>query len=291
MKLVDWFIPANFKLLASRVKYGVRFMRSKATIYSHKPSRESLFVFANGPSLSKDVKRYHPSIMTSDRMFVNYSALSPLFEEFKPNYYLLLDPLFFTDDSVVDDVTKEKRRFLIETFRSKVSWVMYIIVPKRALSSMLVKLARENSCIEVLWFDDKLERPDINDVDYSGWASGRVSPPGQTVINTAVYLGIFWRYHKVCLIGADMTLHKTVSVEQSTNLLYKEDEHFYGKDSLKYVTDPSCNNIGAWLYAVAKMFIWHRRLREFADTQGVRVINASSFSYVDAYERDGLTSN
>jgi len=36
---------------------------------------------------------------------------------------------------------------------------------------------------------------------------------------------------------------------------------------------------------VLRAFKWYAKLREFADWAGVKIVNASSFSWIDSFER------
>jgi hypothetical protein len=110
----------------------------------------------------------------------------------------------------------------------------------------------------------------------------KISVPAQTVLNTAVYLAVFWRYKNIVLIGADTSWHEELQVDQETNILYFDDEHFYEtKQSI-----PS--KIHEQFFCLARVFENYCLLREYADYNSVSVFNASEKSWIDAFERKKL---
>ena len=84
-------------------------------------------------------------------------------------------------------------------------------------------------------------------------------------------------------------------VDQETNIVYSIDTHFYSNDQLP-VDDYDKKNhrrtFGTKLHeeyftaGIALRDYW--AMREYADWKGVKVYNASEYSWIDAFERKKL---
>jgi hypothetical protein len=116
----------------------------------------------------------------------------------------------------------------------------------------------------------------------------KLAVPAQTVLNTAVFFAIFWRYKNIVLIGADTSWHEEINVDQKTNELFYESNHFYGTERKKAYSDVERKTPGKVheeFYAIGNALKLYWLLREYAEFNSVRVFNASAKSYIDAFER------
>ena len=282
--LKDWILASNAIRAVCRLLS--RIVRPKTNIRLWNRTSDRLYLLANGPSLVEDLRRNREIMASADKLVVNFMALDARFEEIKPNIYLLADPVYFSALEKLDSKLKDKidrlRRALV-----KVYWPMTLVIPHTALGSELVRIVSVNKTISIMHYWAGVPCPE-NIVDFKGWYENRYSAPGQTVMNTAVYLGILWKYPRVVLLGADTSFHAMIHVDQETNYMYIEDEHFYGTEK-KYMFMDAAHKIhdrmSRQLRSIATAFAWYDKLREFADWAGVRIINASSFSWIDAFER------
>ena len=283
--LKDWILASNAIRAVCRLLS--RIVRPRTDICLFERTSDSLYLLANGPSLVEDLRRYREMMSSSDKLVVNFMALDARFEEIKPNVYLLADPAYFSDIESLDIMLKDKIDGLRHVLADNVSWPMTLVVPHFALGSELVRIVSANKNISIIHYWTGVPCPE-NIVDFKGWYENRYSAPGQTVMNTAVYLGILWKYPRVVLLGADTSFHAMIHVDQETNFMYIEDEHFYGTER-KYMFVDAAHKIhdrmSRQLRSIATAFAWYDKLREFADWAGVRIINASSFSWIDAFER------
>lgn len=283
--LKDWILAPN----AIRIACWLisRIVRPRTNIRLFCRNSDSLYLLANGPSLVEDLRRYRKLMSASDKLVVNFMALDACFEEIKPNVYLLADPAYFSDIANLDITLKDKINSLQHALADKVSWPMTLVVPHTALGSELIRIVSANKNITSIHYWAGVPCPE-NIIDFKGWYENRYAAPGQTVMNTAVYLGILWKYQQVVLLGADTSFHAMIRIDQETNQMYIEDAHFYGTEK-KYMFVDAAHKIhdrmSRQLRSIATAFAWYDKLREFADWAGVRIINASSFSWIDAFER------
>lgn len=283
--LMDWILaPYAIRVVCFVLS---KCIRRDTTIYHCRKTTSRLYILGNGPSLRKDLVKYENDIRMSDCIVVNFMGLTSEYEKVRPTYYVLTDPLFFTPFSELPLNKRDDILRLQQILINKTSWSMTVVTHGRHDTAPLVAALKVNKNITVVYSFIGVPVP-TNITDFSGWFNNRYAPPGQTVLNTAIYLGIVWRYAEIVLLGADTSFHAMVGVEQDTNRLYSLDEHFYGIKKLYLYKDlehKKSETMSGFLKSVYEAFAWYDKLREFADWAGVRIINASSFSWIDSFER------
>ena len=98
---------------------------------THLPSSfsnpEELLILANGPSLNRTVQETPDFIKGKTLLAVNFCVTSPMFEQLRPEIYLIADPLFW--------IVPEKRVQLFQTLAEKTAWPMNLFIPARALKN------------------------------------------------------------------------------------------------------------------------------------------------------------
>lgn len=283
--LMDWVLPPRFIGVVCYLMS--RFIRGYSTILTYARKSDRLYVLANGPSLNKDMERYGEEMMAYDRLVVNFMGTTEIFQKIKPTCYVIADPIFFVPREGLPETSRKNVDALQEVLSKNVTWPMTLVAPGQFRESVFMKAMKENGNISVLYFSGAVPVPE-DIADFKGWGKNRYAPPCQNIINAALYLGIVWRYPKIVLLGADTSFHAMAHVEQETNRMYYEDEHFYGKTKRYIYQDPECRipqTMSGFLPHVLRCFRWYDKLREFADWAGVKIINASSFSWIDAFER------
>ena len=287
--LMNWVLAPSGIRIACYVLS--KCIRRSSTIVQYNRSSSRLYVLGNGPSLKKDLEKYGDEMMAYDRLAVNFMGTTKEYQIIRPTCYVLADPIFFVNPSDLPESSSEKVAALQDVFLNKTTWPMTIVSLGAKHDSPLMKELRSNPNITVLHASNSVPvPPDIK--DFGGWSRNRYSPPAQNVINMALYLGIVWRYPEIYLLGADTSFHTMVHVEQETNRLYLEDEHFYGIEKRYMYKDPEQkipDTMSNFFLNVGRAFAWYEKLREFADWAGVRIINASSFSWIDAFERPAVS--
>lgn len=253
---------------------------------------ERMIVIGNGPSLNKSVELYYDIIKQSECLMVNHSASTDMYEFIQPKFYLLVDPLWVNPEN---SKHKDAIYALIDAIVTKTSWSMTIVMPYCAQKGCYaVEQFRKNTNLNVLFFEDGHNMPkDMTQVE--AWDKNLVCPPGQTVLNTAVWLSVYWGYNETYLVGADSSWHEELKMDQETNHLYTIDSHFY-KNSNNPVDDYDAgkdrrtvhSTLHEELYSTARALEEYWELQKYADWKGVKVYNASEYSWIDAFERKKL---
>lgn len=237
-----------------------------------KPERKCV-ILGNGPSL-KDVL-INRVLDDGDYYAVNMFVKSDDFWTLKPTAYFLIDPYIFIS---TEDRAVLLRKELIDAF-SKVNWPMLLVVPNT------MKIKDVNSITN----NQNINIVQVNCNDFIGYKPIRhwfyrhnlAMVPCQTVINAALMFAIIMGYKQISLYGADHTWTKDLIVNDNNEVCYG-DRHVY-KTSVEYVK--MNYNMGTHLEYFSQMFKSHYLIREYADSIGVRIVNKTKGSFVDAYER------
>lgn len=254
-----------------------------------KNASDKLVIIGNGPSLNTTMLKYKDVITESNCLMVNEAALTDLYDMIKPVIYMLVDPKFYEEKGY--ELYKDTLSSLVEEIVTETKWDMTIVMPCRAKKSYAVERFKENSNLNVVFYEDGLELPE-NVSLMDAWDKNLISPPAQTVLNTAVWLSIYWGYKSTYIVGADTSWHTQLQMDQYTNELYTEDNHFFdNKKIYNKEFDSECNRrvlklkLHEELFAEANALKSYWELRKYADWKGVRIYNASEYSWIDAFER------
>lgn len=251
---------------------------------------DKMIIIGNGPSLTKTMELYGDVVCETPCMMVNFAANTELYERIRPSIYLLVDPAWYNPTEQLKIVVKS----CIDAICEKTTWQMKIVMPHCAIGCFATEKFKENSNLEVLYYEDGWQITE-GKTQYEAWDKNLATPPGQTVLNTAVWLSIYWGYKETYIIGADTSWHAELKMDQETNELYIIDTHFYDNKAVygelydeKQNRRPIGTKLHEELFAEATALQEYCELREYADWKGVKVYNASEYSWIDAFERKKL---
>ena len=291
-ELIKLFVPP---VLIKVVHYLVN--RGKKKIISPLPQiihkSEKIIIIGNGPSLTLSVEKYKDQIMENDRIAVNFFASSNLYEILRPNIYVFADPAFF----FIPDNQKNAIGTLINNIVTKTSWDMQMIIPFSACDAPMVTSLRQNNRIKIDFYIN-FKQYYLGKSEFDAWNDNIIGPPAQNVLNVAIYLALFWGYKETYLIGADSSFLEDLRVDQETNELYTIDTHFYRNkevhsDHQFYDKKERGRSRADWklhelIYAHGRMFEYYEKLKKYADYKGLKVYNASEYSWINVFERKKL---
>lgn len=277
------------RLLIYLVHYGLSFIpgyRNRFVIRAIEKGAASLVILGNGPALNNYRQSLTVPEENVDYMCVNFFGKHESFLFFRPRHYVVFDPLLFQD---LDDETSIGACLLSEV-DSRVKWNMRFYIPLRfwGLRKKISKLL-SSSNIEVIYFRDAGFLVKENKVSLWMMKHQIISPKAQNVLIACIYLAILLNYHKVFLEGADHSWHKYLSLNKENKLMIK-DVHFYDGNPKEtpFLKDPknrvhfTMSEIFYVFYRVHKGYV---ALRCLADRYGIKVINRTPDSFIDAFER------
>lgn len=243
----------------------------------------AIVILANGPSLNDTMARYADMLKNAVTMAVNFAANTDMFFDLRPRYYVMVDPVFFGDDSVAN-IARLRQNL------ARVSWPMTIFVPRRFIKAVPASIKA----------NPNISTAGLNTVGIEGWQwlrnfaySSRLGMPRpRNVLIPAIMAAIAMGYKKIYLTGADHSWMKTLSVDDDNNVVSVQ-PHFY-KDNTAELKRVDTTYRGLRLHDVVESFAIafrsYHTLARFAARQGISIYNSTPGSFIDAFERRPLPS-
>ncbi len=266
---------------------GRRELKDRLT-YRRDPGRRRVFILGNGPGLTGDEERLRDAIRATDSIGLNRFAESELFTRLQPRLYVLCDPVFCGREADVESPgLLAMRRKLFEAIRSRLDWDMTLLVPSYGKSEIADRLSHPR--LKVLPFNSaKLDHRLMAWIKYpllrKNWACFSLN----NVMVASIYLSINLGYREIILVGADHSWSEQMRVDDQ-NRICMEDPHFYdgAQKPPQVVLSEGRAPYGAaaFFQDLVNTFTMYQELQGYARKMGVRVWNASSRSYIDAFER------
>lgn len=241
---------------------------------------EELLILANGPSLNRTVQESSAFVRGKTLLAVNFCVTSPMFEELRPELYLIADPLFW--------IIPEKREQLFRSLAEKTTWPMNLFIPTRALKNkgwqpMLAGNPNIRLCI---YNTTPIEgfQGFCNWVFTKGWGV----PRPHNVLIPSIAMGLRLPFKKIYLAGADHSWLPEISVTDD-NVVLMHQKHFYDQNKSQAATVKQENLNSARLYTILyHMYVAFKSyfvLEAYARKRGKEVINVTPGSYIDAFKR------
>lgn len=244
-------------------------------------------ILGNGPSLNKVINDSEFFNTRNNVHFcvVNNCALSPLFEQLKPEHYVLADPLFFNRQSSNEQVESLMKKLLL------VDWEINLYIPFKYYKLIKNEMVSNNK-IKILPFHTNKLNNNTRQKRTKFWLykNGLSCPRIQNVIIGCIYCMVNSGYKDIQLYGVEHSWTNSLIVNDNNQVCLK-DSHYY---------DTKENNLEPWLKCsgepyrmheilrdLAYMFEGYFELKEYAEYIGdVKIINCTPNSFIDAFERE-----
>jgi len=246
----------------------------------HFSNPDELLILANGPSLKRTVEESADFVRGKTLLAVNFCVTSPMFEQLKPELYLIADPLFW--------IVPEKREQLFRTMAEKTTWDMNFLVPARALKNKEWQpLLAGNPHIRLYIYNTT---PIEGFQGFCNWifSKGWGVPRPHNVLIPSIAMGIRLPFKKIYLAGADHSWLPEITVTDD-NVVLMHQKHFYDQNKSKAATVTQENLHSARLYTILyHMYVAFKSyfvLEDYARSRGKEVINVTPGSYIDAFKR------
>ena len=293
MNFIHKFIQRPFhgiNLLFSLVIPIVTILKSRSGISLKKikfiKNNKKCIVLGNGPSLKEDFDVIENHIEDYDFCCVNNFVLSPYFDKFKPTKYIFQDTYFWQENAHEDWIKQRNETYLL--LNEKVNWNMQVFIPMHADKTFFTQKIT-NPKIEIIQLKVVSMSDAQSNFAYKLFDSGYFRPCPWNVLITAIYLSIHTKYDEIDIYGADMSFYKDVDVDQKTNDLILRTKHFYGEEKYEvYKHNPEKTRkvaIHELMDTQACIFFAHRVLDGYAKKLKIQIVNKSSYSLIDSYER------
>ncbi len=245
-----------------------------------KPGKPVAVILGNGPSLNQDLPDLLEFRSLTELVCVNMFSRSALYEQLKPENYLVLDDAFA-------DENHEGATQAIHDLAEKTSWPVRLFVPIRfRKKEHFRKLTSGHPFVQVFFFNYTIFEG-FEGLKFAFFNAGLAMPQCQNVLNAALFHCIRRGYDKVILLGADHTWHEDIRLNED-NELRVYDTHFY-QDKAKDISAMFLKTRGSYLRQaflnLHKVYRSYEIIAAYALSKGVEVINSSSKSYIDVFKK------
>lgn len=250
---------------------------------SRERTNNKVIVLMNGPSLSDDLIGVEKDLFNYDLVCCNNFSRSELYEKLKPSKYVLLDRTYF---GVQNGLTGSVDVF--EEISKRTTWPIELFIPADFKKDKKVQeLLHDNSNVVLRTYN----RTGLEGLNWCtslmmGFKLGLPRP--HNVLIAALYIVIYQRYKEISIIGAENGVFKTVVVDKN-NVLHKKMSHFYENNQ---EAQPLSLNDGRekvflhdFLLSWATVFKGYHVLKYWADEKSLKIINRTSSSMIDAFDK------
>jgi hypothetical protein len=262
-------------------------------LMKYRTKNKTCLILGNGPSLFSSIEMYKRIGSPYDLFCVNNFACTPLFEDLKPEYYVLQAPQFFKDDSQLSNYYIEQRQKLFSHIQMKTNWVLFLVVPVSAKKSDAFNaLVDSNSNLKPLFFNDTAIEG-FSFLTTFAFNHSLGMPRPHNVLIPAIMNAIRIGFTNIYIIGADHSWLGEISVNENNEALVHQ-KHFYDEETSKpekmedYIYRP--RRLHEILNKFYLTFLGYWEIKSYAAKKDIRIINASETSMIDAFERGSLDS-
>lgn len=287
-QIIKLFVPPIIGVLKEKMARPQRV----TTLPKIEPTNESIILVGSGPSLKETLDKSISEFANHDVMVCNYFATTDYYDEIKPKYYILADPMFYSPNDKEIKAVENLKKLLVE----RTKWSITLIMPSEWEESDIARIGDKSSNINVIFFNSNIKLLEGLE-KFKAWDSNLISPPRQTVLNVALYISLYWGYKTTYLVGVDTSFLEDIRVDQRNNALFSLDKHFYDNKDIyidnryydeKYGRILTGRKLYEFIFNIGKMIKGYHELKEYADYKGLKVYNASEYSWIDCFERKKL---
>lgn len=283
MNTIQKFITELFQSLFSILKIAL-LSKFFVNLRKYNLINGGCVILANGPCLTKDLQN-NSSFISSKKIFcVNFFALSKEYEALKPEYYILAAPEFWLNKT--SDYFNEKKEELIARLVEKTNWQMMLLIPFQAKGSDFNKRVSVNSQITFIYYNNTPVEG-IKFVSHFLFKLNLGMPRPHNVLIPSIFLALNLGFEKITIFGADHSWHEEIKIDE-TNKVTVNHEHFYDGQSVclpMYKLDGKEYYIHDIFRKLHYAFKGYFVLRDYSERLNAKILNASSKSYIDAFER------
>ena len=260
----------------------------KSDISKIKTKKETCYVLGNGPSLNKDLLNNSDHLKQSELVVVNFFAKSDLYQQLKPQYYVLADSGFYSDNNAED--VQNKIVELFDVLKVKTTWDLFLLIPYNGLKYITPHL-RSNANIHIVGYNNASSKNTFFWFDKIVHDKQLAIFSGMNVATVASYLSIVAGFKEINLIGVDHSYFKNYTVGND-NEIYINHNHFYGNTNNNIIPVNLINPKTKQLYKLHELlmcdiviFETYHMIEKYAQYRNVKIYNRCSSSFIDAFER------
>lgn len=237
---------------------------------------DKVVIVGNGPSAGEFpfeayMKRKY------DFCCVNYFALEELFFKIKPSYYCLTDPGFY------QGTIREAERILkLKNALRRVTWDMHII----CLGKDIIDF--NNPYIKYNYISRAEYDGEMNALKNFLFNANKARCSMQTVVISALFFFVMTKTKYIVLTGIEADWINKIYVDRKNNV-YERTVHFYDdEECCDNITEQGFIKKGhlyEYYYTYGEMLFGYHVIQQYAKINGVKIINTTKNSFIDAFEK------
>jgi hypothetical protein len=261
-------------------------------IIQQESQTKPLLILGNGPSLNDTLKNNPAATLQGfDLMAVNAAACSEQFSALQPKLYILNAVTYFQNDSELSPFYIQAKNDLFEALNEKTRWNMTLLVPFRAKKSIdFQMLLTSNSNLNVSYFN-QTPVEGLNFWSHRWYNLGWGMPRPHNVLIPGIMVGIRLGYKTIGIVGADHSWLADLSVNENNEALLRH-VHYYATDGTQPMKVEDRIDRPRKLHEIIHKFYLsfkgYWQIKTYAKAKHVSIINASSVSMIDAFDRKTL---
>ncbi len=241
-------------------------------------------ILANGPGLKNDLAQSGSFIKERIKFCVNFFALSNEYESIKPEYYVLAAPEFWLEKT--SEYFRTQKESLVNALVTKTGWKMTLFIPSQAVDSSFHSEVKKNGNIKFAFYNNTPVEG-IRFISHLLFRMNLGMPRPHNVLIPSIFLALNLGFKKITLFGADHSWHEEIKVDP-LNKVTVNHEHFYDGEKIRmpmYKLEGEEYFIHDIFRKLHFAFKGYFVLRTYAESIGALILNGSTKSYIDAFER------
>lgn len=240
-----------------------------------------LVVLGNGPSLNGTIADDRDALDRFPLLAVNFFATADIFTDLRPEYYVVADPHFFEPEPG-GNVLRLRERL------ARVDWPITLFIPASS-RGLAGRLTSGNPAITVATFN-MTAAEGFEALENIAFDTRLGMPRPRNVLIPSLMIGIWLGFKTIYVAGADHSWMQTLAVNDRNEVVSVQ-PHFYKEapDEEARVTQVYR---GVRLHEVVRSFYVafksYFTIERYARRRGVRIVNITPGSFIDAFERGRL---
>ncbi len=246
-------------------------------------NKRNTILICNGPSLSESIDWIQNERKASELYVTHYFARSELFFKLKPEFYIFVDSLFWSED--VQEYYKRENSKIFDILE-KINWKMSIIVPVSGFKYLRKKIKNKNISFKkiVTW------SVNFNSEYLTIFCLKKklITPFCSSAAILALWHAILRERKNIFLFGVDFSHFKDYSVDQITNEVTLLNSHFYKNSKAENSLNKRLNRSFEFHTTFSKIslsFYQMYLLSRVAFLKEIKIINGSKNSYLNYFPR------
>lgn len=238
---------------------------------------KKVHIVARGPSINESLKNIDDS---NEFYMLNGLATSDYLVKYKPSTFFLFDPAFF------DACMTESAQSIWNGLNERITWEMELVVPYRYKKSARNRLG--NQKIKLRFARDAVMMTESYRTDFFFYKKNLAIPPVGTVAMYAIYWAIQSGVKTIYVHGVDYSFRYETDRENRIWYVCTHENGIIDRVEKKKFE-------GGKLWQAYEMMVNDlkacKRLNMYAEGRGIKIINMSPFSHIDAFEKNEMNED